>query len=1063
MLCFVLTASLISRTLTSPVATKHQAAFDEIARVNEQYAKYQHGRMWQVDMKIPRRNLGVTGRDGSAPIRDRTSLWPGGVIPYTIAYSIPESSKIRQLLKDAMAEWERNTCIRFEERVNQSDYVEFYYGEGCNSDVGRAGGRQTTSLGRGCAHHGIVVHELGHLIGFWHEQNRPDRHHYITIKEENIIPKFKFAFDRYSNRKIDSLGVEYDYKSVMHYGARAFSKNGQPTIVARDTSVKKFGNIHLSPLDIKQAKLLYNCPDYPDFPQDFVWKNNGTMGRNAICLRIYHPKSVSWRDNYLCYRKDKQRLKLSWSYRGPMRDRRCINIDVPTKSTREGWNRAYLCWPYDGNYKFKWLTHAPRNEEKGSCLKWTEPHDPTWSDSRYYLCATKDRKPVDGNWTRWSPWSKCSRRCGGGVQIRSRTCTNPQPAFGGSYCDGRSLERRPCNSQECTEWPKFPEDFNFSPKVRPNGDEICVRIFERRDYFTWKNYLFCTPGDKRHLEMRWSDAAPLKHMQCTRIYVPADSRGGRRGRWDNNYLCVPKNTGLPYRFVWSYEGRIKNLPCMRWFAKKGRDGWDKTYLCAKNDTMEDEKPINGSWSPWSPWNSCTKSCGKGKQHRVRLCSSPRPQHGGLPCIGKEIEERSCNDKKCPTSCGSLLEGSSGRFTSPNFPKHYSNGMDCEWIIKAPPGRSINLKFLFFDVEGSPLCNYDYVALYDGQTDSSRRIGMFCGSVIPPTLHSSSNFMLVKFHSDIRRTHNGFSVKWNSTDVRVRVTPRTPRCGRHIIEPNGTLESPGYPNNYPSNADCIWVISAPKGHHIELEFKRFDIHKVGGGCRYDYVEIRDGNSRDSPSLGRHCGKSAGETFKTISNHARIRLHSDSSRERRGFVLTWRSVAQAVKEEPTATPVCPRGWVSHVMEGTKKVYCYLVRWNTHTWYMARKDCLGKNSDLLSITNAKEQEFVTKHLLAESFMWIGYNDLEREGAWAWSDRTPIRYQNWASGDPNNGGSYRRNNGEDCAVLKSDGKWNDYPCKTRFKYICKARASRLIESSGGSVSGRMLAARRHNSRQDK
>ena len=83
------------------------------------------------------------------------------------------------------------------------------------------------------------------------------------------------------------------------------------------------------------------------------------------------------------------------------------------------------------------------------------------------------------------------------------------------------------------------------------------------------------------------------------------------------------------------------------------------------------------------------------------------------------------------------------------------------------------------------------------------------------------------------------------------------CGRHINEPNGTLESPGYPNNYPSNADCIWVISAPKGHHIELEFKRFDIHKVGGGCRYDYVEIRDGNSRDSPSLGRHCGKSGKE--------------------------------------------------------------------------------------------------------------------------------------------------------------------------------------------------------------
>ena len=77
-----------------------------------------------------------------------------------------------------------------------------------------------------------------------------------------LLLEFKFAFDRYSNRKIDSLGVEYDYHSVMHYGARAFSKNGQPTIVARNPLIKKFGNTHLSLLDIRQAKLLYNCPGW---------------------------------------------------------------------------------------------------------------------------------------------------------------------------------------------------------------------------------------------------------------------------------------------------------------------------------------------------------------------------------------------------------------------------------------------------------------------------------------------------------------------------------------------------------------------------------------------------------------------------------------------------------------------------------------------------------------------------------------------------------------------------------------------------------------------------------
>lgn len=1025
---FILTASIISSTLATPVATAHQAAFDEIARVNKQYEKYGNGKLWQVDMKLPRKNIGVTGVDGSAPIRDRNSLWPRGVIPYTIAYSIPETSKIRQLLKDAMAEWERYTCIRFEERVNQSDYVEFYYGEGCNSDVGRAGGRQTTSLGRGCAHHGIVVHELGHLIGFWHEQNRPDRDNYIILKEENIMPKFKFAFDRYSDRKIDSLGVEYDYKSVMHYGSKAFSKNGLPTIVARDPSVKRFGNTHLSLLDIRQAKLLYNCPDYPDFPGDFVWKNDGTMGRNAICERIYHPRSVGWRDNYLCYRKDKKNLELRWSYQGPLRDKTCIHINIPTKSGHEAWNQSYLCWPHDGNYQFKWLTHVPSNEEKGSCLKWTEPRDPTWNDSRYYLCAKKHRKPIDGNWTRWTPWNTCSRLCGGGIQTRSRTCTNPQPSFGGSYCEGRSLERRPCNSQECDEWPKFPDDFSFGPKVRASAGEICVRIFERRDYFTWRNYLFCTPGDKRQLEMRWSDEGPLRDRECTRIYVPADSRGSRRTRWGNNYLCVPKNSGIPYKFVWSYSGKIANLPCMRWYAKEGRDGWGQTYLCTKE--VGKANPVNGGWSSWTPWNSCTKRCGNGTQQRMRLCNNPKPQDGGLPCQGKEMEERSCNERKCPPTCGRKLQGSSGRFLSPNFPNSYSNNMDCEWTIQAPPGKIIDLVFLFFDVETSSLCDFDYVSVYDGQTDSSRLIGKFCGTAIPAPIHSSSNYLFIKFHSDVGRNYNGFSARWDSVII--------PACNRRLTEPNGTLASPGYPKNYPSNVDCTWVIVAPERHHIELVFKPFDIHKVGRGCRYDYVEVRDGGSRDSPSLGRHCGTSVDETFNTISNRARIRLHSDGSHERRGFVLTWRSLPQAVRT------VCPRGWVSHVMDGTNTVYCYLVRRNTHTWYMARKDCLNSDSDLLSIKNDKEQEFVTKHLLAESFMWIGYNDLEREGAWAWSDRTQINYQNWASGDPNNGGSYRRND-EDCAVLKSDGKWNDYPCTTRFRYICKARASRL----SGAVNG--------------
>lgn len=50
----------------------------------------------------------------------------------------------------------------------------------------RGGGPQAISIGKNCDKFGIVVHELGHVIGFWHEHTRPDRDEHVAIIRDNI-------------------------------------------------------------------------------------------------------------------------------------------------------------------------------------------------------------------------------------------------------------------------------------------------------------------------------------------------------------------------------------------------------------------------------------------------------------------------------------------------------------------------------------------------------------------------------------------------------------------------------------------------------------------------------------------------------------------------------------------------------------------------------------------------------------------------------------------------------------------------------------------------------------
>ncbi|CAB3992407.1 Tolloid 1, partial [Paramuricea clavata] len=216
-----------------------------------------------------------------------------------------------------MDHWQGYTCLDFVKRTNQKDYVYIFSGSGCCSFVGRRGGKQKLSLGLGCDTFGIIVHELGHCVGFWHEQSRPDRDNYVKILYENIHQQDKHNFKKLEDDDINSLQQRYDFHSIMHYGSDFFAKRGGvDTIVPKLRGIKKeeLGKQYysrytfaLSNQDVIQTNLMYRCnifnenggtifaksgsfhsPNYPlpySVSRDRVWIiTNGQSNGSSITL-----------------------------------------------------------------------------------------------------------------------------------------------------------------------------------------------------------------------------------------------------------------------------------------------------------------------------------------------------------------------------------------------------------------------------------------------------------------------------------------------------------------------------------------------------------------------------------------------------------------------------------------------------------------------------------------------------------------------------------------------------------------------------------------------------------
>ncbi|KAL8617482.1 hypothetical protein ACOMHN_048120 [Nucella lapillus] len=212
--------------------------------------------------------------------------WPGGVVYYDIDRYVFEEDEIR-ILHEAMHEWMRNTCIQFRPASRYTrNKLRFVDGDGCSSNVGMVYNNRVT-LAKGCRKKGVVVHELGHALGFHHEQTRPDRDDYVKIHRENIPVHMHYNFRKYTWTVIRNLGVPYDYLSIMHYGKSAFSANGEVTIETIDKKYQDLiGNRRgLSFRDIKSANALYNCkPLRGDCHlEDTDCPGEGFVSKDCVC------------------------------------------------------------------------------------------------------------------------------------------------------------------------------------------------------------------------------------------------------------------------------------------------------------------------------------------------------------------------------------------------------------------------------------------------------------------------------------------------------------------------------------------------------------------------------------------------------------------------------------------------------------------------------------------------------------------------------------------------------------------------------------------------------------
>ncbi|XP_077568957.1 ADAMTS-like protein 5 [Stigmatopora nigra] len=192
---------------------------------------------------------------------------------------------------------------------------------------------------------------------------------------------------------------------------------------------------------------------------------------------------------------------------------------------------------------------------------WDSARDPYSEGLSARSTRTRRQLYFRNEWASWSGWSVCSRSCGSGASVRTRTCITRNPV--GGPCGGDPRQYRICNTKEC---PPGSGDFREMQCAAFNGRQLVTG-----NTFKWTTFhggsnpceLNCLASDHnfyynfgRVLDGTACDKVPGSVCVNGRCLKPGcDSILGSKEKEDACMVCGGKNTTcLHHRSVYQSNG-----------------------------------------------------------------------------------------------------------------------------------------------------------------------------------------------------------------------------------------------------------------------------------------------------------------------------------------------------------------------------------------------------------------------------------------------------------------------------------------------------------------------------